>query len=161
MASAELSIGAIIAGGIAGCLAMDIWQRLLYLSTGNPPSNWAIVGRWFTYALRRFNPIQADIENKPSLSFELALGWAVHYAVGCGYAVIYLVMMQVGWLGISFIDGVIFGALSVVVPWFFFLPAMGKGMMGRLTPVPAKTCLLAFLTHVIFGVGIVLGLAII
>ena len=155
----ELSLISIIIGGIAGCLAMDIWQRLLFFSTGTPPSNWAMVGRWFFYSVRSLTLFHPDIEDKPALSYELRLGWLVHHAVGCGYALIYVIAIHWNLLGLTFADGVIFGALSVVVPWFFFLPAMGKGILARLTPQPVKICILAFATHILFGIGIVFGLS--
>ena len=151
---------AILLGGIGGCLAMDIWQRIVYAATGNPPSNWAMVGRWFYYTATEFRLFQRDIEDKPAISYELKLGWVAHYLVGGAYALVYLVISMNGWLDYTITDGLIFGGLSVVVPWFFFLPAMGKGIMARNTPAPFKICLLALLTHFVFGVGVSAGLAV-
>ena len=45
----------------------------------------------------------------------------------------------------------------VIVPWFFFLPVMGKGMLGKHTPAPLKVCMLALVNHCIFGVGMAAG----
>lgn len=148
----------LVAGGVAGCLFMDIWQRIFYLLSGNPPSAWNIVGRWAYELATKGRLVNPNIENVPALSFELPLGWVFHYLVGCGYAAIYLVLMQAGYLTTSVVDGFIFGAASVVVPWFMFLPCMGKGMLARNTPVPLKVCTIALITHIIFGIGIAFGI---
>ena len=119
----------IIAGGMA-CLAMDSFQRLLFLTIGQPPSNWAVVGRWAHILLRTGRLYQPEIEASPAVPREGAFGWFVHYVVGIGYAVIYAGLMSSGVLTDSFTDGVYFGMASVIVPWFFFLPVMGKGVLG-------------------------------
>jgi hypothetical protein len=46
--------------------------------------------------------------------------------------------------------------LSVVVPWFFFMPAMGAGLMGRKTPRPLALSISALVVHSVFGVSIAL-----
>ena len=148
----------ILCGGVAGCLFMDIWQRIFYLLSGNPPSAWHIVGRWAYALATKGKLVNPEIETAPALSFELPLGWVFHYAVGCGYAAIYLVLMHTGHLTTSLIDGFIFGAASVVVPWLMFLPCMGKGVLARNTPAPLKICAIALATHIIFGIGIAFGI---
>ncbi|NBT69522.1 MAG: DUF2938 family protein, partial [Betaproteobacteria bacterium] len=57
----------------------------------------------------------------------------------------------------TLIDGLIFGAISVVVPWFYFMPCMGKGVMGKLTPNPSKTCMISLSNHLVYGVAIALA----
>jgi hypothetical protein len=48
----------------------------------------------------------------------------------------------------------------VAVPWFFFLPCLGKGMLARLAPNPPLVCALALMMHSLFGVSIGLGFAV-
>ena len=81
----------------------------------------------------------------------------MHYAVGVGYAVIYAGLMQTGLLTASLFDGLMFGIASVIVPWLFFLPVMGKGIMGTNTPAPVRVCVLALANHCVFGVGMAAG----
>jgi hypothetical protein len=146
-----------IASGVAATALLDIWQRVLHAATGIPPSNWALVGRWFTQAARGtfFHKAIADVAAAPN---ELAIGWIGHYAVGILYGFIYVPLMRNG-LGLepSLLNGLVFGAASVVVPWFFFMPAMGSGVLGANTPDPRRACLLAFIGHVVFGLGLALG----
>ena len=147
----------IIIAGITACLAMDIFQRFLLITTGQPPSNWAVVGRWAFHVLRTARFYQPDIESTDEIKGEHTFGWVVHYAVGIGYAFIYAEFMQKGLLTASLSDGLLFGFLSVIVPWFFFLPILGKGIMAKHTPAPAKVCMLALANHCVFGLGMAGG----
>ena len=147
----------IIIAGIVACLAMDIFQRVLLITCGQPPSNWAVVGRWAVYVLRTARLYQPAIDSSAEIKGERAFGWVVHYAVGIGYALVYSGLMQEGLLTASLFDGLVFGILSVIIPWFFFLPVMGKGIMGRHTTTPAKVCLLALANHCVFGLGMAAG----
>ena len=47
--------------------------------------------------------------------------------------------------------------MSVVVPWFFFLPATGKGLMGNKTPNPKLTKVLSTCSHVVVGLFLAIG----
>ena len=147
----------IITAGITACLTMDIFQRLLFITTGQPPSNWAVVGRWAFKVLRTARLCQPDIESTDEIKGEHVFGWVVHYAVGIGYAFIYAEFMQRNLLTPSLSDGLLFGFLSVIIPWLFFLPVLGKGIMAKHTPAPAKVCMLALANHSVFGLGMAAG----
>ena len=97
------------------------------------------------------------IDNEPSVANELLLGWIVHYFVSMMYAVIYLVLMIDQVIEPTLADGFLFGAVSVVVPWFYFMPCMGKGVMGKLTPNPKKACLISLSSHLVYGTAMGLG----
>jgi hypothetical protein len=71
--------------------------------------------------------------------------------------VVYAVLMETSGLQANWTDGFLFGALSVIVPWFYFMPCMGKGIMGKLTPNPTKACLVSLSNHVVYGTA--MGLA--
>ena len=128
----------IIIAGITACLAMDIFQRILLVTTGQPPSNWAVVGRWACNVLRTARFYQPDIESTDEIKGEHAFGWVVHYAVGIGYAFIYAEFMQRDLLTTSLSDGLLFGFLSDIIPWLYFLPVLGKGIMAKHT-CPCKS----------------------
>ena len=57
----------------------------------------------------------------------------------------------------SLLSGLLFGLISVVVPWFFFLPATGKGLMGNKTPNPKLTKVLSTCSHVVVGLFLAIG----
>ena len=104
--------------------------------------------------------IARDLESQADRKNELAVGWLVHYSVAIGYAAVYAWLMHATILQAGLIDGLIFGVISVVVPWFFFLPCLGKGMLARLTPNPPLVCALALMMHSLFGASIGLGFAV-
>ena len=103
--------------------------------------------------------IARDLESQAERKNELAVGWLVHYGVAIGYAAIYSWLMHATILRAGLVDGLIFGVISVVVPWFFFLPCLGKGILARLTPNPPLVCALALMMHSLFGLSIGLGFA--
>ena len=104
--------------------------------------------------------IARDLESQADRKNELAVGWLVHYSVAIGYAAVYAWLMHATILQAGLIDGLIFGVISVAVPWFFFLPCLGKGMLARLAPNPPLVCALALMMHSLFGVSIGLGFAV-
>ena len=137
--------------GILGCLIFDFWQRCLLLFFKIPPSNWAFVGRWLVLFLRSRVWVQPELSKQPIIRNELQIGWGFHYAVAVKYALFYFLLFNEGIVNLGLRDGVIFGTFSVIVPWFFFMPAMGAGILARKTPNPVLACVLALIAHTIFG----------
>ena len=147
----------IVIVGIGACVVFDVWQRIVHRFTAIPPSNWSIVGRWTIGLLTKGQLLARDLELQPKRQNELGLGWLVHYVVAIVYAAVFMLLLRINILTAEFADGLLFGLVSVVVPWLFFLPCLGKGVMGRLTPNPPLVCALALMMHSIFGVAIGLG----
>ena len=147
----------IVIVGVVACVVFDVWQRIFQFFTSIPPSNWSIVGRWTINLLTNGHLVVRDLESQPERKNELCVGWLVHYGVAIIYAGIFMQLIQTNILQPDFADGLLFGVASVVVPWLFFLPCLGKGIMGRFTPNPALVCGLALMMHSIFGVAVGLG----
>ena len=145
----------IIIVGIISCLAMDLWQQVLKKISGIPSSNWRIVGRWFLMifsAKKIFNP---TITEELPLKNENRIGWLVHYSVAVIYVLFYWVLMtQTDLLAPTVLDGLMFGAISVVVPWFFFMPCLGNGFLATKSPNPTLSCTVALASHSILGLTI-------
>ena len=150
----------ILVVGVVACAIFDLWQRLFQRLTAIPPSNWAMVGRWCLSLMTTGQLIYRNLESQAERKNELLVGWLVHYGVASGYAVVYAWLMHATVLEAGLIDGLIFGVISVAVPWFFFLPCLGKGMLARLTPNPPLVCALALMMHSLFGASIGLGFAV-
>ncbi len=146
-----------IASGLMATIFLDLWQRVLHAATGLPVANWALVGRWFVNAFRG-KLFHTSIAAAPTQANEFAIGWTGHYLVGIAYGFVYVPLMR-GVFGIepSLVNGLVFGAASVVVPWFFFMPAMGSGVLGRNTPKPGLACVQSLASHVAFGAGLGIG----
>ena len=137
--------------GIVSCLAMDMWQRLLKLLYDINPSDWGVVGRWFLLVMSRRKIYNPTIDEEDPIKNELIIGWMVHYSVAIMYSVFFFILLKYEICSASLMNGVIFGLISVIVPWFFFMPALGKGLLGTKTPSPLMACSLAVGSHIAIG----------
>ena len=155
----KMLIMQIVIVGVIACAIFDLWQRVFQKLTAIPPSDWAMVGRWSLGLMTMGQLIARDLESQAEWKNERAVGWLVHYGVAVGYAAVYAWLMHTTILQAGLVDGLIFGVISVAVPWFLFLPCLGKGMLARLTPNPPLVCGLALMMHSLFGVSIGLGFA--
>lgn len=140
--------------GVVACVVLDLWQRVLLVLFKIPPSNWAIVGRWLISFLRTMTWVQSEIATQDSIKNELLIGWSFHYFIAIFYAAFYFILFKYGIIGVDFLDGLIFGVVSVVIPWFFFMPAMGAGILANKAPNSILACALALIAHGIFGVSL-------
>ncbi len=146
-----------VAAGIFATVVLDFWQRVLFAVSGIPPANWALIGRWFAH-LPRGRFIHRPIGDSAAVPGELALGWVMHYLVGLAYGFVYVGLMVYGLdRPPSLLNGAVFGAASVVIPWFILQPGLGIGVMGRLAPNPWVPRLNALSSHILYGVALFTG----
>ena len=144
----------IIIIGIVSCLAMDMWQRLLKLLYDINPSDWGVVGRWFVLVVFRGKIYNPTIDEEVPIKNELMIGWIVHYSVAILYSVFFFILLKYEICVASLMNGIIFGLISVIIPWFFFMPVLGKGFLGIKTPSPFLACSLAVGSHIAIGASI-------
>ncbi len=145
------------AAGIFATVVLDVWQRVLFAVSGIAPANWALIGRWFAH-LPRGRVIHRPIGDSAAVPGELALGWVMHYLVGLAYGFVYVGLMVYGLdRPPSLLNGAVFGAASVVIPWFILQPGLGIGVMGRLAPNPWVPRLNALSSHILYGVALFTG----
>ena len=140
--------------GIVSCLAMDMWQRLLKLLYDINPSDWGVVGRWFVLVVFRGKIYNPTIDEEVPIKNELMIGWIVHYSVAILYSVFFFILLKYEICGASLMNGIVFGLISVIIPWFFFMPVLGKGFLGIKTPSPFLACSLAVGSHIAIGASI-------
>ena len=140
--------------GIVSCVVMDVWQRLLKLLYSINPSDWSVVGRWFVLVVSERQIYNPTIDQVAPIKNELIIGWIVHYSVAILYSIFFYILLKYGICTASLINGIIFGLISVVVPWFFFMPVLGKGFLGMKTPSPLMACSLAVGSHIAIGASI-------
>jgi hypothetical protein len=98
--------------------------------------------------------VQSEVAQRDAMKNELVIGWSFHYLIAIFYAGLYFVFFNFGIIGFNFLDGLIFGVISVIVPWFFFMPAMGAGIMANKMPNPRLACTLALAAHGVFGISL-------
>lgn len=155
MTASGLVIDAVVAGVVATA-TFDLWQRAQKLAFGVPPSNWALVGRWFAH-IPSGRLVHDSIQTAAPAPHEEAIGWTAHYAVGIAYAAMYLSGAHALGATPSLASAVAFGVVTVVAAWFVLQPGMGMGVLARKAPNPGEARLRSLLNHVVFGVGLYLG----
>ena len=70
------------------------------------------------------------------------------------------ILIHFGILEASITHGLVFGVVSVLVPWLFFMPAMGNGILANRAPNPKTACALALMMHSLFGLCLGVGFSI-
>lgn len=145
----------LIVVSVASVAVIDLWQRLFHRLGGLPPTNWSVVGRWLQILLRDRIVFNTSLQSTQPMAGEAKAGWLLHYGVGGIYVItFYVLWQQLNMVSPIWQDGLLFGVLSVAIPWFFFMPALGAGVLAHKTPRPVLACTGALLTHSIFGLAI-------
>lgn len=147
----------IIVMGIVATLAADLWQRLLQVIAGVPPTNWGLVGRWVAWFPRGVF-VHRPITATPPVPGERGIGWAFHYVVGIAYAALYLAIVRlVLGSGPTLVSALVFATALLVAPWFVMQPALGFGFMAARMPNHAVIRAMNVSVHLAFGLGLYLG----
>ena len=142
--------------GVLGTLAMDVWAWVLTLF-GQPKPNWAMPGRWLGQVMRG-RVFHDDIGAAEPIERELALGWALHYAVGVLYGVVFVLLAGREWVEApTFLPLWVFSILTIAAGWFLLQPGMGLGWAASKTPNPWKVRMLGLVAHSVFAVGMWVG----
>jgi len=141
--------------GIGATITMDIWLLILKLFK-IPTLNFAFLGRWVGWIFQgKF--IHQSIAQSPSIKGEYLLGWITHYSVGLIFAFSFLFIVGSDWLiHPQFYSALLFGLVTVLIPFFIMQPAMGSGIVSSKTPHPFLNCLKSLLNHSVFGCGLYL-----
>ncbi|WP_064691552.1 DUF2938 domain-containing protein [Rhizobium aegyptiacum] len=143
-----------LAIGAGATILMDLWAIVLAKVFGQPPANWAPVGRWFRH-LGRGKVFHESIADAEPYDHELALGWISHYAVGILYGVIFALLMGAAWLAApTFLPAWIFGIVTVGAGWFLLQPGLGLGWAASKHPKPMKVRCFNLLAHTVFALGL-------
>ena len=112
------------------------------------------VGRWFLYIFRgQF--IHKDINKAPELKNEKFWCFISHYLIGIVLAGIYLFLeMKAPIIRDQMWMALIFGIVTVFLPWFWLLPSIGLGIMASNSPNRSLIIRTNLLNHTNFGVGL-------
>jgi len=140
--------------GLGGTFCMDIWAVFGRRVLGITGLNWCLVGRWVRgFADGRF--ASDNIVAQPERAGECALGWLTHYLVGVGLGVAFILVVGGAWLTEPHLwPAVLFGWVSVLLPFLVLQPALGMGIAGARTPHPHRLRMRSLLTHTVYGLGL-------
>lgn len=144
--------------GIGATLIMDAWLVLLR-RLGVPTLNFAFIGRWVGHLPRGrfFHDAIAKAQPVPG---EAALGWITHYAIGIAFAALLVILAGSQWPeNPTPLPAVLVGLGTVAAPLLVMQPAMGAGVLARMTATPLRNCLRSLVNHGVFGFGLFLAAA--
>lgn len=146
----------LLIGGVA-TLLMDGWTLLLKRVFAVPSLDYTMVGRWIGHMGHgRFH--HPAIGKARPIVGERALGWLAHYLIGVGFAAALLALSGPDWLSRpSPLPALLFGLVTVSLPFLVMQPALGMGIAAARAPDPRKARIKSLATHLVFGFGLYLG----
>jgi hypothetical protein len=150
-------------GGMVGAVLMDITETYAARIGITSGVTIGLVGRWFLSLIRgRF--FHSNILTTRPHPREASAGWAFHFLIGGGgVALLYpLFFLATGlsYPGSHLLGGLLFGLATSLLPWFILLPAFGWGVFGRRGPTGSNALLASMLSHVPYGLGVGVVLAV-
>jgi hypothetical protein len=148
-----------LAAGVMGTVVMDLGNLLFARAGIISKIDVGMIGRmaagWTRGRVRYRHP--SEMEEVPH---EMAYGYVTHYAIGVGFAVPYVL----GWQVLVGGDpsptwAVVYGVATTAASWFFVYPCMGYGAFGRRSPDGLKASISTLANHLLFGLGMAVGIA--
>jgi hypothetical protein len=149
-----------LAIGIGATLCIDLWAMLLR-RFGVQSLSYCLLGRWVLH-MPSGKVMHDGIGRTAAKRHECLAGWTAHYAIGVTFAFVFLQIVSAEWLANpTVVPALLFGAASVIVPFFTIQPAFGLGIASSRAPNPAAARLKSLGTHTVFGAGLYAGAALI
>ncbi len=156
MNSLALSFISAILIGLGATLTTDLWALFLNRAFKIPAPNYCLVGRWLQYMPEGIFR-HSNIAFAPQKSAECTVGWIAHYMIGITFAIAFVVLAGNNWLQHpTLIPAIIFGVVTVLMPFFIMQPSFGLGLAASKTSNPAQARLRSLMNHIAFGVGLYL-----
>ena len=156
MNSLALSLISAILIGLGATLTTDIWALFLNRAFKIPAPNYCLVGRWLRYMPEGIFR-HSNIVSAPQKSAECTVGWIAHYMIGITLAIAFVALAGNNWLQHpTLIPAIIFGVVTVLMPFFIMQPSFGLGLAASKTSNPAQARLRSLMNHIAFGVGLYL-----
>ncbi len=140
--------------GLGATLLMDLWALLLQRTFGIPSANYCLVGRWLCH-MPDGTFVHASIVDASRKRFECVAGWLAHYLIGAAYALALVAIVSGGWLARpTLLPAVLFGVVTVVLPFVVMQPSFGLGIAASRAPDPGQARLRSLMAHTVFGAGL-------
>ena len=156
MNNPALSLISVILIGLGATLTFDLWALFLKHAFQITPSNFCLVGRWILY-MPEGTFKHSNIRSAPGKNAECTVGWIAHYVIGVVFAVIFVTFVGDSWFQHpTLFPAILFGVITVLLPFFIMQPAFGLGFGASKTPNPMQARLRSLMNHTSFGVGLYL-----
>ena len=140
--------------GLGATLLMDLWALFVNRAFGTVPANYCLVGRWFCHMPHGIFA-HASIANASKRPFECSVGWIAHYVIGAFYGLVLVAIVSDDWLiRPTLVPALLFGVVSVAVPFLIMQPSFGMGIAAAKAPNPTHARLKSLLAHTVFGLGL-------
>jgi len=157
MNSLALSLISAILIGLGATLTTDLWALFLNRAFKIPAPNYCLVGRWLRTMPEGIFRHGSNIAFAPQKSAECTVGWIAHYMIGITFAIAFVALAGNNWLQHpTLIPAIIFGVVTVLMPFFIMQPSFGLGLAASKTSNPAQARLRSLMNHIAFGVGLYL-----
>ena len=142
--------------GIGATLTFDLWGIFLKHAFKIAPSNFCLVGRWILYMPKGIFR-HSNINAAPKKSAECTVGWVAHYVTGVKFGIVFVALTGMDWLyHPTLIPALIFGIVTVSMPFFIMQPAFGLGVAASKSQNPMQARLRSLMNHAVFGIGLYL-----
>lgn len=146
----------VLIAGIVATGVMDLWSAL-QRCIGVQTLDYALVGRWIGH-WPEWRWRHASIHAAAPVAHESALGWGAHYVLGVLLAAgLWCVGESAWWHQPTPVVAILFGLLTVLLPFLILQPALGAGIAASRSPQPWRARSRSVATHAVFGFGLYLG----
>lgn len=142
--------------GIGATLTFDLWALFLNYAFKVTPSNFCLLGRWILYMPEGIFR-HATIVSTPRKNGECTVGWIAHYMTGIVFTGGFVALAGDSWLQEpALIPALLFGVVTVAVPFFIMQPAFGFGVAASKTSNAVQIRVRSLMNHIMFGFGLYL-----
>ena len=140
--------------GVGATLLIDLWALFLRRAFSVRSLDYCLLGRWVLH-IPAGTLVHESIAAAPHKPYECRVGWTTHYLIGIGFALLFVLLAPDGWLTRpTLLPALVFGVVTVLVPFFTMQPSFGLGIAASKTPNPNRARLKSLGTHAVFGLGL-------
>jgi hypothetical protein len=156
MTDLALSLISAILIGLGATLTTDLWALFLKRAFKIAPPNYCLVGRWLRYMSEGIFK-HSNIASAPQKSAECTVGWIAHYMIGITFSIAFVALVGNNWLQHpKLVPAIIFGVVTVLMPFFIMQPSFGLGLAASKTSNPTQARFRSLMNHTVFGAGLYL-----
>ena len=143
--------------GLIATFLLDLFQLSQSYAYKIKRGKWDLVGRYFL-GLAKGKYFRFDINNEPSIKYELIIGYTIHYIVGSIFGLIYIVFNIIFFSEPSFLLALTVGFITVLGAWCIMMPyAFNIGFFASREKKQKELLIQNLIAHFVFGVGLYIG----